>query len=45
MAALGSHGIVIIVGDYGFATCFSRVMAPRHATATPTIPVETISPP
>ena len=42
---LSGHGIVIIVGDYVVSTCFTSKVGPRHAAATPTIPVETVSPP
>ena len=42
---LSGHGIVIIIGDYVVSTCFTSKVGPRYAAATPTIPVETISPP
>ena len=42
---LSGHGIVIIVGDYVVSTCFTSKVGPRYAAATPTIPVETVSPP
>jgi len=42
---LSGHGIVIIIGDYVVSTCFASKVGPRHAAATPTIPVETVSPP
>ena len=42
---LSGHGIVIIIGNYVVSTCFTSKVGPRHATATLTIPVETVSPP
>ena len=42
---LSGHGIVIVIGNYIVSTCFTSKVGPRHATATLTIPVETVSPP